>query len=119
VATLEAPKASSSSPVLKGEATLETFLSKQGQWLTAGAAALTHPCTHSSLFPRAAAAVGSFSIWHIASEPRSAKSVRGASSIAVTRVNSTNVLDEGLRIGEIGRRMNSKVKLVEIGVYRK
>jgi hypothetical protein len=34
----------------------------------------------------------------------------------VTRVNSTNVLDEGLRIGEIGRRMNSKVKLVEIGV---
>jgi hypothetical protein len=39
--------------------------------------------------------------------------------ILVTRVNSTNVLDEGLRIGEIGRRMNSKVKLVEIGVYRK
>jgi hypothetical protein len=38
---------------------------------------------------------------------------------AVTRVNSTNVLDEGLRIGEIGRRMNSKVRLVEIGVYRK
>jgi hypothetical protein len=37
----------------------------------------------------------------------------------VTRVNSTNVLDEGLRIGEIGRRMNSKVKLVEIDVYRK
>jgi hypothetical protein len=37
----------------------------------------------------------------------------------VTRVNSTNVLDEGLRIGEIGRRMNSKVRLVEIGVYRK
>jgi hypothetical protein len=37
----------------------------------------------------------------------------------VTRVNSTNILDEGLRIGEIGRRMNSKVKLVEIGVYRK
>jgi hypothetical protein len=37
----------------------------------------------------------------------------------VTRVNSTNVLDEGLRIGEIGRRMNSKVKLVEIGVYQK
>jgi hypothetical protein len=31
----------------------------------------------------------------------------------LTRVNSTNVLDEGLRIGEIGRRMNSKVKLVE------
>jgi hypothetical protein len=37
----------------------------------------------------------------------------------VTRVNSTNVLDEGLRIGETGRRMNSKAKLVEIGVYRK
>jgi hypothetical protein len=27
----------------------------------------------------------------------------------VTRVNSTNVLDEGLRIGEVGRRMNSKI----------
>jgi hypothetical protein len=39
--------------------------------------------------------------------------------VLVTRVNSTNVLDEGLRIGEIGRQMNSKVKLVEIGVYRK
>jgi hypothetical protein len=39
--------------------------------------------------------------------------------VLVTRVNSANVLDEGLRIGEIGRRMNSKVKLVEIGVYRK
>jgi hypothetical protein len=37
----------------------------------------------------------------------------------LTRVNSTNVLDEGLRIGEIGRRINSKVKLVEIGVCRK
>jgi hypothetical protein len=37
----------------------------------------------------------------------------------VTRVNSTNVLDEGLRIGEIGRRMNSKVRLVEISVYQK
>jgi hypothetical protein len=37
----------------------------------------------------------------------------------LTRVNSTNVLDEGLRIGEIGRWMNSKVKLDEIGVYRK
>jgi hypothetical protein len=34
----------------------------------------------------------------------------------VTRVNSTNVLDEGLRIGEIGRWMNSKVKLVKISV---
>jgi hypothetical protein len=37
----------------------------------------------------------------------------------VTRVNSTNVLDEGLRIGEIGHRMNSKVRLVTISVYRK
>jgi hypothetical protein len=37
----------------------------------------------------------------------------------VTRVNSKNVLDEGLRIGGIGRRMNSKVKSVEQGVYRK
>jgi hypothetical protein len=35
----------------------------------------------------------------------------------VTRVNSTNVLDEGLRIGEIGCRMNSKVKSVKRGVY--
>jgi hypothetical protein len=37
--TLEAPKASPSSPALEGDATLETFLSKQSQWLTAGAAA--------------------------------------------------------------------------------
>jgi hypothetical protein len=37
----------------------------------------------------------------------------------VTRVNSTNVLDEGLRIGEIGRWMNSKVKLVKISICRK
>jgi hypothetical protein len=29
----------------------------------------------------------------------------------LTRVNSTNVLDEGLSIGERGRRMNSKVKI--------
>jgi hypothetical protein len=41
------------------------------------------------------------------------------SAAPLTRVNSTNVLDEGLRIGEIGRRMNSKVRLVEISVYRK
>jgi hypothetical protein len=34
----------------------------------------------------------------------------------LTRVNSTNVLDEGLRIGEVGRRMNSKVKSVKQGV---
>jgi hypothetical protein len=37
----------------------------------------------------------------------------------LTRVNSTNVLVEGLRIGEIGRRMDSKVKSVKQGVYRK
>jgi hypothetical protein len=37
----------------------------------------------------------------------------------VTRVNSTNVLNEGLRIGVIGRQMNSKVKLVETSVYQK
>jgi hypothetical protein len=29
----------------------------------------------------------------------------------MTRVNLTNVLDEGLRIGGRGRRMNSKVKV--------
>jgi hypothetical protein len=29
----------------------------------------------------------------------------------VMRVNSTNVLDEGLRIGGRGRRMNSKVRI--------
>jgi hypothetical protein len=29
----------------------------------------------------------------------------------VTRVNSTNVLDEGLKIREIGRGMNLKVKI--------
>jgi hypothetical protein len=29
----------------------------------------------------------------------------------LTRVNSTNIQDEGLRIGGIGRRMNSKVKV--------
>jgi hypothetical protein len=37
----------------------------------------------------------------------------------LTRVNSINVLDEGLRIGGIGRQMNSKVKSVKQGVYRK
>jgi hypothetical protein len=37
----------------------------------------------------------------------------------LTRVNSTNVLDKGLRIGGRGRRMNSKVRLVEISMYRK
>jgi hypothetical protein len=40
-------------------------------------------------------------------------------TLQLTRVNSTNVLDEGLSIGEIGRQMNSKVKLVEIGMHRK
>jgi hypothetical protein len=35
----------------------------------------------------------------------------------LTWVNSTNVLDEGLRIGGVGRRMNSKVKSVKQGVY--
>jgi hypothetical protein len=39
--------------------------------------------------------------------------------VLVTRVNLTNILNEGLRIGEIGRRMNSKVKLVKIGVCQK
>jgi hypothetical protein len=32
-------------------------------------------------------------------------------------MNSTNVLDEGLRIGEIGRLMNSKVNSVKQGGY--
>jgi hypothetical protein len=32
-------------------------------------------------------------------------------------VNSTNVLDKGLRIGEIGRWMNSKVNSVKQGGY--
>jgi hypothetical protein len=34
-------------------------------------------------------------------------------------VNSTNVLDEGLRIRGVGRRMNLKVKSVKQGVYQK
>jgi hypothetical protein len=33
--------------------------------------------------------------------------------VLVIRVNLTNVLDEGLRIRETGRRMNSKVNLVK------
>jgi hypothetical protein len=37
----------------------------------------------------------------------------------MTRVNSTNVQYEGLGIGGIGRRMNSKVKSVKQGVYQK
>jgi hypothetical protein len=36
----------------------------------------------------------------------------------VMRVNSTNVIDEGLRIGEIGRQMNSKVNSVKQGGYK-
>jgi hypothetical protein len=31
--------------------------------------------------------------------------------LSLTRVNSTNVQDEGLRIGGIGRGMNSKVNV--------
>jgi hypothetical protein len=42
----------------------------------------------------------------------------GALVPVVTRVNSTNILDEGLRIGGAGRRMNLKVKSVKQGVYR-
>jgi hypothetical protein len=34
-------------------------------------------------------------------------------AVVVTRVNSANVLDEGLRIGGRGRRMNSKVKIIQ------
>jgi hypothetical protein len=34
------------------------------------------------------------------------------------RVNSTNVQYEGLRIGGVGRRMNSKVKSVKQGVSK-
>jgi hypothetical protein len=33
--------------------------------------------------------------------------------LLVTRVNSANVLDEGLRIGGRGRRMNSKLKIIQ------
>jgi hypothetical protein len=35
----------------------------------------------------------------------------------LTRVNSTNVLDEGFRIGGVGRQMNSKVNSVKQGMY--
>jgi hypothetical protein len=42
MATLEAPKAPSSSPTLEGETTLKTFLPKQRQWLATMAVALTH-----------------------------------------------------------------------------
>jgi hypothetical protein len=60
-----------------------------------------------------------FSVSRRASQWPSTISRVNSVSQYVTRVNSANVLDEGLRIGEIGRRMNSKVKLVEISVYRK
>jgi hypothetical protein len=36
---------------------------------------------------------------------------------SLTRVNSTNVQYEGLRIGGVGCWMNSKVKSVKQGVY--
>jgi hypothetical protein len=36
----------------------------------------------------------------------------------LTRVNSINVQNEGLRIGGIGRQMNSKLKSVKQGVYQ-
>jgi hypothetical protein len=42
VATLEAPKASPSSPTLKGETTLSTFLLKQRRWHAARTTATTH-----------------------------------------------------------------------------
>jgi hypothetical protein len=47
------------------------------------------------------------------------QTTRGKCLGQVTRVNTTNVLDEGLRIGEVGRQMNSKVKSVKQGAYRK
>jgi hypothetical protein len=43
------------------------------------------------------------------------------SGLSLTRVNSANVLDEGLRIEGRGRRMNSNVKILtnkaELEVY--
>jgi hypothetical protein len=44
---------------------------------------------------------------------------RPVSPLSLTRVNSTNVLYEGLRIGGIGCRINSKVKSVKQDVYQK
>jgi hypothetical protein len=41
------------------------------------------------------------------------------SDVALMRVNSTNVQYEELMIGELGLQMNSKVKSVKQGVYRK
>jgi hypothetical protein len=48
VATLEAPKAPSSSPTLEGETTFETFLLMQRRWLTVVAATPTH--LHPAIF---------------------------------------------------------------------
>jgi hypothetical protein len=48
VATLEAPKAPSSSPTLEGETTLKTFLLMQRRWLTAVAATPTY--LHPAIF---------------------------------------------------------------------
>jgi hypothetical protein len=42
VATLEAPKASPSSPTLEGETTLNAFLLEQRRWRAARTAATTH-----------------------------------------------------------------------------
>jgi hypothetical protein len=39
--------------------------------------------------------------------------------VLLTRVNSTNVQYEGLRIKGVGHLMNSKIKLVKQGVYQK
>jgi hypothetical protein len=49
---------------------------------------------------------------------KNVKQIRGFLEWQVTRVNSTNVQDEGLRIGGIGHRMNSKVKIIKRGAYR-
>jgi hypothetical protein len=43
----------------------------------------------------------------------------GKSALELMRVDSTNVLDEGLRTGGVGRQMNSKVKSVKQGVCQK
>jgi hypothetical protein len=56
---------------------------------------------------------------HMSFELADVKDWVNQSSIRVTRVNSTNVLDEGLRIGGLGRWMNSKVRSVKQGVYQK
>jgi hypothetical protein len=63
--------------------------------------------------------LGLFPSWDLWSGCGACHLRSGGKANHMTRVNSTNVLDEGLRIGEIGRRMNSKVKSVKQGVYRK